>query len=98
MGLLRRSNPLNPPPITLMNRVVPWHPAKTPIITNLSNTLNSSIGIYNFRIKKQHNKKFDKLVTLISYTIASADKALKYVNLSVNFEAEFAYKLYTTDR
>jgi hypothetical protein len=37
-------------------------------------------------------------VSLINYTITSADKALKYVNLSSNFEAEFAYKLYLSDR
>jgi len=49
-------------------------------------------------VKKHHNKKFDKLISLISYTITSADKALKYVNLTANFEAEFAYKLYTSDR
>jgi hypothetical protein len=34
----------------------------------------------------------------VNYTITSADKALKYVNLSSNFEAEFAYKLYLSDR
>lgn len=50
------------------------------------------------RIKKHQNKKFDKIVSLINYTITSADKALKYVNLSSNFEAEFAYKLYLSDR
>lgn len=37
-------------------------------------------------------------MSLISYTITSADKALKYVNLTANFEAEFAFKLYTSDR
>jgi len=51
-----------------------------------------------FRIKKHQNKKFDKVISLINYTITSADKALKYVNLSSNFEAEFAYKLYLSDR
>ena len=51
-----------------------------------------------FRVKKHQNKKLDKLISLINYTITSADKALKYVNLSANFEAEFAYKLYISDR
>ena len=50
------------------------------------------------RVKKQQNKKFDKVVSLINYTITSADKALKHVNLAANFEAEFAYKLYLSDR
>lgn len=37
-------------------------------------------------------------MSLVAYAITSADKALKYVNLSVNFEAEFAVKLYASDR
>jgi hypothetical protein len=37
-------------------------------------------------------------VSLINYTVTSADKALKHVNLSSNFEAEFAFKLYLSDR
>lgn len=50
------------------------------------------------RVKKHQNKRFDKIVSLVNYTITSADKALKYVSLSSNFEAEFAYKLYLSDR
>jgi hypothetical protein len=50
------------------------------------------------RVKKHQNKRFDKIVSLVNYTITSADKALKYVSLSANFEAEFAYKLYLSDR
>lgn len=49
-------------------------------------------------MKKHQNKRFDKIVSLVNYTITSADKALKYVSLSSNFEAEFAYKLYLSDR
>jgi hypothetical protein len=49
-------------------------------------------------VKKHQNKRFDKIVSLVNYTITSADKALKYVSLSSNFEAEFAYKLYLSDR
>ena len=54
--------------------------------------------MFRGRIKKQQNKKFDKIVSLINYTITSADKALKHVNLASNFEAEFAFKLYLSDR
>jgi len=43
------------------------------------------VFIYTKRVKKYQNKKFDKLVSLINYTITSADKALKYVNLTSNF-------------
>lgn len=56
------------------------------------------VPIYPYRVKKHQNKQFDKLVSLITYTITSSDKAMRYLNLSVNFEAEFAYKLYLSDR
>ncbi len=49
-------------------------------------------------MKKHQNKRFDKIVSLVNYTINSADKALKDVALSANFEVEFAYKLYLSDR
>lgn len=48
---------------------------------------NASMKYPEFKIKKHQNKKFDKIISLITYAVTSADKALKYVNLSVNFEA-----------
>lgn len=43
------------------------------------------------------NKKLDKLVSLVNYALSSAEKALKYVSIS-NIEAEFAVKLFRSDR
>jgi len=70
-------------------------PARTPILEKQSVglTRKSTQGIQpatktkcvDFKVKKYQNKKFDKIVSLINYTITSADKALKYVNLSSNF-------------
>lgn len=37
------------------------------------------------------------MVSLVGYTLTSADKAFKYIDIS-NFEAEFAYKLYLNDK
>lgn len=36
-------------------------------------------------------------MSLIQYMISSSEKALKYIN-STNFEAEFALKLYRSDK
>jgi len=44
-----------------------------------------------------HNKKLDKLASLVNYALSSAEKALKYVSVS-NIEAEFAVKLFRSDR
>lgn len=44
-----------------------------------------------------HNKKLDKLASLVSYALSSAEKALKYVSVS-SIEAEFAVKLFRSDR
>ena len=47
--------------------------------------------------RKSNPKKVEKLLSLVNYTIKSADKLVKYINLS-NFEAEFAVKLYSSDK
>lgn len=46
---------------------------------------------------KLHNKRLEKLVSLINYTVSSAEKALKYVSVN-NIEAEFAVKLFRSDK
>jgi hypothetical protein len=48
-------------------------------------------------MKKLNSKKFDKLFSLVNYVINSAERAIKYINLT-NFEAEFAVKLFKSDR
>src|SRR5256885_1153224 len=50
-----------------------------------------------FKIKKYNNRKLDKIISLINYVISSSEKAIKYIN-SNNFEAEFAIKLYKSDK
>lgn len=47
--------------------------------------------------KKGLGKRVDKLLSLMNYTISSAEKAIKFVN-TANFEAEFAVKLFKSDR
>lgn len=42
-------------------------------------------------------RKLDKLFTLINYALSSSEKALRYINLA-NFEAEFAVKLFKSDK
>lgn len=39
----------------------------------------------------------DKLVSLVNYSLSSAEKVIKYVTIT-NFEAEFAIKLFRSDR
>jgi hypothetical protein len=51
----------------------------------------------DFKLKKYNNRRFDKLVSLIQYMVGSSEKAIKYIS-SNNFEAEFAVKLYRSDR
>ena len=48
-------------------------------------------------MKKTTNRRFDKLVSLIQYMVSSSEKAMKYIS-STNFEAEFALKLYRSDK
>lgn len=50
-----------------------------------------------FKAKKYNNRRLDKLVSLIQYMVSSSEKALRYIS-STNFEAEFALKLYRSDR
>jgi hypothetical protein len=47
--------------------------------------------------KKSVGKRIEKLFSLVNYTISSAEKAIKFVN-TANFEAEFAVKLFKSDR
>ena len=47
--------------------------------------------------KVSMNKRLERLGSLIGYAISSAEKAIKYVNLD-NFEAEFAVKLFRSDK
>lgn len=51
----------------------------------------------DLKFKKHNNRKFDKLVSLIQYMVSSSEKAIKYIS-STNFEAEFALKLYRSDK
>lgn len=51
----------------------------------------------DFKLKKHNNRRFDKLVSLIQYMVSSSEKAIKYIS-STNFEAEFALKLYKSDK
>lgn len=51
----------------------------------------------DFKLKKHNNRRFDKLVSLIQYMVSSSEKAIKYIS-STNFEAEFALKLYRSDK
>lgn len=62
-------------------------PDRSPYETHLPKKAqkNNSIKYPEFKVRKQQNKRFDKIVSMITYAITSADKALKYVNLSVNF-------------
>lgn len=39
----------------------------------------------------------DKLISLINYVLSSAEKVVKHVNIT-NFEAEFAVKLFRSDK
>ena len=50
-----------------------------------------------FKAKKYNNRRLDKLVSLVQYMVSSSEKALRYIS-STNFEAEFALKLYRSDR
>ena len=47
--------------------------------------------------KKLNHRKLDKLISLINYALSSADKTIRYIN-TANFEAEFAVKLFKSDR
>lgn len=39
----------------------------------------------------------DKLISLINYVLSSAEKVVKHVSIT-NFEAEFAVKLFRSDK
>lgn len=47
--------------------------------------------------RKSVGKRLEKLFSLVNYTVSSAEKAIKFVN-TANFEAEFAVKLFKSDR
>lgn len=47
--------------------------------------------------RRSLGKRLDKLLSLVNYTVSSAEKAIKFVN-TANFEAEFAVKLFKSDR
>ena len=59
--------------------------------------LNNENAVMDQIEKKQVGKRLDKLFSLVNYTISSAEKAIKFVN-TANFEAEFAVKLFKSDR
>lgn len=49
------------------------------------------------RAKKYNNRRLDKLLSLVQYLLSSSEKAMRFISPS-NFEAEFALKLYRSDR
>jgi hypothetical protein len=57
----------------------------------------NTIEAGEFKCRKYNNRRLDKLVSLIQYMVSSSEKALKYIS-STNFEAEFALKLYRSDK
>lgn len=62
-----------------------------------SNEQLNSGDSQEFKFKKHNNRKFDKLISLVQYMVSSSEKAIKYIS-STNFEAEFALKLYRSDK
>lgn len=64
---------------------------------NLLNVAASEQIKGNQEPKKLNHRKLDKLISLINYALSSAEKTVRYIN-TANFEAEFAVKLFKSDR
>jgi hypothetical protein len=47
--------------------------------------------------KKWQSRKWEKIVSLINYMLSSSEKAVRYIS-SANFEADFAVKLFKSDK
>lgn len=66
-------------------------------ITLFNNEQLNAVESHDLKLKKCNNRKFDKLVSLIQYMVSSSEKVIKYIS-STNFQAEFALKLYKSDK
>lgn len=66
-------------------------------ISLFNNEQLNTMDANDLKLKKYNNRRLDKLVSLIQYMVSSSEKVIKYIS-STNFEAEFALKLYRSDK